>query len=250
MTRASLVLAALLFAVPTFAQTTVAGDWELTIQSPTGTRSMPLTLKQEGETVTGLFKGPQGELPVKGTFIGDELKFDFSIPIQGSSIDISMSGKVANETVSGTAQFGGFGEGPFTMKRPDQTASATATPAPTPTDPGAAVPTTTDPPVPAGLAGGKWDVTIKTPGGDFPATANFTEDGGKLTGTFGSQMGEVPVIGTIEGKALKLSIVAKTPQGEITVELSGDVDGDSIVNGKADIAGMGQMEWTAKRAKQ
>jgi hypothetical protein len=250
MTRASLVLAALLFAVPTFAQTTVAGDWELTIQSPTGTRSVPLTLKQEGETITGMFKGPQGELPVKGTLIGDELKFDFSIPIQGSSIDISMNGKVANDAVSGTAQFGGFGEGPFTMKRPDKAAATSTTTPPTPANPGAATPTTTDPPVPAGLAGGKWDVTIKTPGGDFPAVANFTEDAGKLSGTFSGQMGEVPVTGTIEGKALKLSMVAKTPQGDITVELSGDVDGDSIVNGKADIAGMGQMEWTAKRAKQ
>src|SRR5262245_45105287 len=247
MTRASFVLAALLFAVPTFAQTTVAGDWELTIQSPTGTRSVPLTLKQEGETVTGMFKGPQGELPVKGTLVGDDLKFDFSIPIQGSSIDISMSGKVANDAVSGTAQFGGFGEGPFTMKRPDKAAAA-----PTTADAAtaAATPTTTEPPTPAGLAGGKWDVTIKTPGGDFPATANFTEEGGKLTGTFGSQMGEVPVTGTIEGKALKLTMMAKTPQGDLTIELSGDVDGDSIVNGKAEIAGMGQMEWTAKRAKQ
>ena len=36
----------------------------------------------------------------------------------------------------------------------------------------------------------------------------------------------------------------------MTVVLTGDVDGDSIVNGKADIAGMGQMAWSAKRAKQ
>jgi hypothetical protein len=237
MTRATLVLAALLCAAPTFAQTTVAGDWSLTIQSPTGTRTVPLTLKQDGEKITGMFKGPQGELPVEGTLIGNELKFAFAIPIQGQSLDISMTGKVEGEAVNGTAQFGGFGEGPFSMKRPEQVVEA-------------AIPTTTDPPVPAGLVGGKWDVTIKTPGGDFPATANFIEDAGKLTGTFGSQMGEAPVTGTVEGKALKLTLTAKTPQGDLTVELSGDVDGDSIVNGKAEIAGMGQMEWTAKRAKQ
>src|SRR6185295_10299406 len=164
MTRASLVLAALLFAAPTFAQTSVAGDWNLTIQSPTGTRTVPLTLKQDGEKVTGMFKGPQGELPVEGTLVGSELKFAFAIPIQGQSLDISMTGKVEGEAVNGTAQFGGFGEGPFSMKRPEKTVEA-------------AIPTTTDPPVPAGLAGGKWDVTLKTPGGDFPAIANFTEDG-------------------------------------------------------------------------
>src|SRR6267378_2871990 len=234
MTRASLVLAALLLAVPSFAQTTVAGDWELTIQSPTGTRTVPLTLKQDGEKVTGMFKGPQGELPVEGTLVGDELKFAFAIPIQGQSLDISMTGKVAGEAVTGTAQFGGFGEGPFTMKRPEKTAATTTSSA-----------TTT-----AVGAAGKWDVTLKTPGGDFPATATFTEERGKLTGTFGSQMGEVPVTGTVDGKALKLTMVAKTPQGDLTVDMSGDIDGDSIVNGKAEIAGMGQMEWTAKRVKQ
>src|SRR5262245_2294652 len=239
MTGMSLVLAALLFAAPAFSQTSVAGDWTLTIQSPTGTRTVPLTLKQDGEKITGMFKGPQGELPVEGTLVDNELKFAFAIPIQGQSLDISMTGKVEGEAVNGTAQFGGFGEGPFSMKRPEPEKVVEA-----------AIPTTTDPPVPAGLAGGKWDVTIKTPGGEFPATANFIEDAGKLTGTFGSQMGEVPVTGTIEGKALKLTMIAKTPQGDLTVELSGDIDGDSIVNGKAEIAGMGQMEWTAKRARQ
>jgi hypothetical protein len=91
---------------------------------------------------------------------------------------------------------------------------------------------------------------VKTPGGELPASAMLTEDGGKITGTFGSPMGEVPIIGTIEGKALKLTVEAQTPQGAMTVILTGDIDGDTILNGKAEIAGMGQMEWTAKRAKQ
>jgi hypothetical protein len=90
---------------------------------------------------------------------------------------------------------------------------------------------------------------LKTPGGDFPASATLTDQGGKVSGTFGSQMGEVPVNGTVEGKALKITMVAQTPQGSMTVVLTGDLDGDSIVNGKADIEGMGQMEWTAKRIK-
>src|SRR6267378_1806752 len=250
MTRASLVLAALLLAVPSFAQTTVAGDWELTIQSPTGTRTVPLTLKQDGEKVTGMFKGPQGELPVEGTLVGDELKFAFAIPIQGQSLDIAMTGKVAGEAVTGTAQFGGFGEGPFTMKRPEKTAATTTTGTTTTSTDAAATTTTSSATTTAVGAAGKWDVTLKTPGGDFPATATFTEERGKLTGTFGSQMGEVPVTGTVDGKALKLTMVAKTPQGDLTVDMSGDIDGDSIVNGKAEIAGMGQMEWTAKRVKQ
>ena len=45
-------------------------------------------------------------------------------------------------------------------------------------------------------------------------------------------------------------MVAQTPQGELNVVMTGDLDGDAIVNGKAEVAGMGQMEWSAKRAKQ
>ena len=52
-----------------------------------------------------------------------------------------------------------------------------------------------------------------------------------------------------EGKAIKISMVAKTPQGDMNVEMTGDLEGDSIVNGKAEVTGMGQMEWTAKRVK-
>ena len=41
---------------------------------------------------------------------------------------------------------------------------------------------------------------------------------GKVSGTFGSQMGEAPVAGTIEGHAFKLTMTAQTPQGAMEVQ--------------------------------
>ena len=245
MTRTGLVLAALLLAAPAFAQTNVAGDWNFTIVSPQGTNTMKVNLKQDGEKVSGVIKGQAGELPMTGTLTGNDLKLGFAVPFQGQSLEIGLAGKVEGSAIAGTADFGGFAQGEFSAKRPDAAETTTAPPATTSTTEAAAAATTT-----AGGITGKWDVTLKTPGGDFPATANLAEDGGKLTGTLGSQMGEAPVTGTIEGKVLKLTLVAKTPQGDMTVDMSGEIDGDSIVNGKAEIAGMGQMEWTAKRMKQ
>jgi hypothetical protein len=99
----------------------------------------------------------------------------------------------------------------------------------------------------AGAAAGTWEVTLKTQGGDLPITATLTDDAGKITGKMTTLMGELTLEGTIEGKTLKLSTVARTPQGEIPVSLTGDVDGDAIVNGKASFGGLGQGEWTAKR---
>ena len=184
------------------------------------------------------------------------MKFAFSFPVDGQPLLITMTGKVDGDAITGKADFGGFAEGDWSAKRakPAAAAAATTTPATTTTE------TTTSPShrlrrrrastTTAGVGyGGKWDVMVKTPGGDFPATANFADEGGKLSGTFGSQMGEVPVTGTVEGKSMKLTMDAQTPNGNMTVVLTGDLDGDAIVNGKADIEGMGQMEWTAKRIK-
>jgi hypothetical protein len=253
MVRARLILLAIVLFVPglAFAQTNVAGDWDVTIQSPQGTNTVLVTFKQDGEKVSGIFKSPQGELPFEGgSLTGSDLKFAFTINVQGNSLIISMAGKVEGESMTGKADFGGFGEGDWSAKRAVAATTTTAPTAPPATPPA----TTTAPPPPAAGstagAGGKWEVTLITPGGEFPATATLTDAAGKLTGTFGSQLGEVPVTGTLEGKALKMTMVAQTPQGEMTVVMTGEIDGDSIVNGQAEIAGMGTMPWSAKRAKQ
>jgi hypothetical protein len=143
-------------------------------------------------------------------------------------------------------------EGDWTAKRAaTTTASTTASSSSTTTTTTTTNTTTTTSTTTAGSFAGKWDVMLKTPAGDFPASATITDDGsGNLKGTFGSQMGEVEVAGTAAGNALKIEMTAVTPQGPMKVVLTGDLQGDEIVNGKADVEGMGQMEWSAKRVKQ
>jgi len=239
MKTAIFVLAALLTAGTASAQTSISGDWDMTIQSMQGTNSVRVTFKQDGEKISGMFKSPMGELPFEdGTLTGNDLKFGFSLPIQGQPLEITMIGTVDGSSIAGKAQFGGFGEGEWTAKRVEETAAAPADPAPTPAPATAAVAT--------GI-GGQWDVTVKTQMGDIPISADLTETAGTVTGTLVGPAGPVDVNGTFDGNALKLSFVAKTPQGDIPIEMSGELTGDSIVNGKADFGGLGQGEWTAKR---
>lgn len=246
MNRTTLVLAALfaLVALPARAQTSIAGDWDVTIQSAQGTNSVQVTFKQDGAKVSGLFKSPMGELPFQdGTLDGNDLKFGFSIPIQGQALDVTMTGKVEGSTISGKAQFGGFGEGDWTAKRIEAaTAAAAPAPAAAAAAPAAAAISAT------GLSG-KWDLTLRTQMGDLPITADFAEAAGKVTGTIVGPMGPVDVSGTFAGNALKLEFTARTPQGDIPVSMSGELTGDAIVNGRAEFGGMGQGEWTAKRTK-
>jgi len=244
--KSTLLALSLLIASPVFAQTDITGDWDVTVNSPQGSNTTPVSFKQEAGKVSGMFKSPQGTLPFEGgTMTGNDLKFTFTINVQGMELPITLTGKVEGETMTGKADFGGFAEGDWSAKR---TGAASATAAAAPAAPAAAAPATA---AVAGVGfGGKWDVMMKTPAGDMPANATLSDDNGKLTGTFGSQLGEVPVSGTAEGKMLKLTLVAQTPQGELTVTMTGDLDGDNIVNGKAEVSGLGQMEWSAKRIKQ
>ncbi len=229
------------------AQTSVAGDWELTINSPQGSRTAPLSLKQDGEKITGMFKSQAGELPVEGTITGRDLKLAFTINFQGQPLPITMSGTVDGEAIAGKANFGGFAEGDFSGRRAGAATAAAPSEPPAPVPVSDPSPTPATPSAVAGGAAGTWDVTLKTQGAEFPITATLTDEGGKIAGKMTSHLGEVTLEGTLEGRTLKLSMIARTPQGEIPVLLTGDVDGDAIINGKAVFGGLGQGEWTAKR---
>jgi hypothetical protein len=220
-----------LLAVPAAAQNNLTGDWDMTIQSPQGTNTVKVTLTQDGETVSGRITSQIGELPVTGALTGDDLKIAFTLPIQGQSIDIVMTGKVEGPTLAGKVQFGGFGEGDWTATRAEAAESAAAAkPAGAP-----------------GGASGEWDLTFKTPKGDVPATATINQDGGKLSGTLSSQMGEGPVTGTLEGTSLRVTSNVITPRGTLPVKMKGNIEGNAIANGKAKIKGIGTMKFTAKK---
>jgi hypothetical protein len=220
-----------LLAAPAAAQMNLTGDWDMTIQSPQGTNTVKVTLTQDGETVSGRVTSQLGELPVTGALTGDDLKIAFTLPIQGQSIVIVMTGKVEGPTLAGKVQFGDFGEGDWTATRAEAAESAAA-----------AKPTGAP-----GGASGEWDLTFKTPKGDVPATATINQDGGKLSGTLSSPMGQAPFTGTLAGTSLRVTSNLITPRGTLPMTMKGDIAGDAIANGKAKIKGVGKMKWTGKR---
>src|SRR5207302_8807718 len=85
----------LLAAAPGFAQTNVTGDWDVTINSPQGANTIHVTFKQDGEKLSGLLKGQAGELPFQyGPVVADDPKFSFTIPMQGTTSGIMVTGTV------------------------------------------------------------------------------------------------------------------------------------------------------------
>jgi hypothetical protein len=94
---------------------------------------------------------------------------------------------------------------------------------------------------------GTWD--LSAPGRDGnPVTQTLTlqQDGTKLTGTMKGQRGEAPVTGSVSGNNINFSVTRTTPNGEMKLEYTGTVSGDSM---KGTLAVMGNnVDWTAKRS--
>ena len=112
-------LLALSLALPAMAaaQANVSGPWEVTIDSPQGAMSIDADLKQDGEALTGMITSPMGNVELKGTFKNNELAFSYSVPLQGQNLDITMTGKLAGDTIDGLVTIAGLGEVPWKAKR-------------------------------------------------------------------------------------------------------------------------------------
>ena len=235
-----------LLAAPAAAQIDLTGDWDITIVSSQGTNTVKVTLTQDGEKISGLFKSPMGVLPVTGALTGGQLTLALSIPIEGQSVDIVITGKVEGPTLAGKVQFGDFGEADWTAKRAEAAESPTT---PKTTTAGTSG-TVARPAEVRGGASGEWDLTLKTPNGHLQATATINQDGEKLSGTLSSQMGVAPFTGTLQGTSLRVTSNVITPRGILPVTMTGAIAGNATATGKAKIKGIGTMKWTAKKRQQ
>jgi hypothetical protein len=243
--KASLAAASLVLSLAStaFAQNSVAGAWEITVDTPQGANASTLTLKQDGDKLTGDLASGMGSTPVTGTFSAGTIAVIANIDVQGTTLQLGINGQVDAETMSGSVKFGDFGEFPFKGKRAGSGAAAGAPAAAPASAPAAsAAGSATD-------ATGKWDIVITLEGvGEFPVQADFKQDGGKITGTFSGPGGDVTLQGTMTGPALKLEFEVDTPQGKMPVVMTGDLTAAGFT-GKATLAGMGEANWKGTRAK-
>jgi hypothetical protein len=225
------------------AQSNPAGAWDITIETPQGANSVTLTLKQDGDKLTGDLDSQMGSTPVTGTFSAGAVALIANIEIQGNSLQLGINGKMDADALNGSVKFGDFGEFPFTGKR----AGTAATPAPAAAPAASAAPAATS--AAGSDASGKWDVVLMIAGaGEFPVTADLKQDGAKVTGILSSQAGDVAVTGTMTGTSLKLEFVAVTPQGPLPITMTGEL-GPAGFTGKASLAGMGEADWKGTRGK-
>lgn len=89
------------------------GTWSLEVDTGQGTGTPTFILKQDGEKISGQYKGMFGEAPVAGTIKGNEIAFSVDITIEGNSARITYTGTIEKDTMKGKVKFGDLAEGTF-----------------------------------------------------------------------------------------------------------------------------------------
>jgi hypothetical protein len=96
----------------------ITGVWNFAVETPGGSGAPVFTLKQDGENVTGTYKGQLGESAVTGTVKGSDVKLTIKVSPQGEEMTITYTGKIdGKDSMSGKANFGSLGEGTWTAKK-------------------------------------------------------------------------------------------------------------------------------------
>src|SRR5215467_15225244 len=106
-------------AVVAQAPVNVTGKWIFTVETSAGAGMPTVTLKQDGEKLTGHYSSQNfGEVDLTGTVKGTAINFMFGADVQGTHLDVSYSGTIeGKDSMKGKVNLGGLGEGTFTARR-------------------------------------------------------------------------------------------------------------------------------------
>lgn len=91
----------------------IDGKWNLTIKTPMGDQTGVLTLKQEGDALTGEMSGAAGATPIEnGAVEGDTLKWHAKVT-SPMPITLEFEGKEEGGNLAGSVKLGAFGTSTF-----------------------------------------------------------------------------------------------------------------------------------------
>jgi len=100
------------------AQADLSGVWELTVMTDQGDQLLTITVIQDGQDLTATGDaGEFGAIEMTGTIDGVNVRLAWELDLQGTPLDIVFTGILADGVISGSADFGGMGEGEWTAKR-------------------------------------------------------------------------------------------------------------------------------------
>lgn len=221
---------AMMTAASVAAQSPAAGEWDVAMNTPGGTRNFKMKLKVDGEKLTGEVGRDTGTLPLTGTAKGNDIQFSYTVKYNDNDLVLTMTGKIDGDAIKGTVSFGGMAEDEWSAKRSGAAAVTAAAAAAS----SAKVDVT-----------GAWDVEVQTDQGSGNPAFTLKQEGEKLTGNYKGLLGESALTGTVKGDKIEFSFKV-SGQVEGTVTYTGTTDGKTM-KGKVSLAGVGEGTFSGKK---
>ena len=96
--------------------------------------------------------------------------------------------------------------------------------------------------------GGVWEILLDTQTGETVWTATFEQDGGTLSGEvdIGDRM-ILPLTGTVDGAAIEFEFIVPDLDGDMPINLSGEVEGSTIRGDEGSFIWYGAGRWTGTK---
>ena len=96
----------------------LTGKWLFAVETSAGGGTPTITLKQDGDKLTGHYTGQLGESDLTGTVKGQEVTFTFCVEVQGTALVCTYAGNIENkDSLKGTVKIAPLGDGTFTATR-------------------------------------------------------------------------------------------------------------------------------------
>ena len=95
----------------------VAGQWQLALEIGSITGRPTIELKQDGEKLTGTYRGRYGASPIEGSLKDNQIGFTVTMNAEGQQTSGHFAGVVDGDAMSGTVEFEGAGEGTWSATR-------------------------------------------------------------------------------------------------------------------------------------
>jgi hypothetical protein len=101
------------------AKINLTGKWVFTVETTAGTGTPTVTLRQDGEKLTGHYSSTNlGEADLTGTVKGQSVNFTFEGNVQGNAVPVTYAATIeSKDAMKGTIDIGGVATGTFTGKR-------------------------------------------------------------------------------------------------------------------------------------
>ena len=92
---------------------TVDGTWDVTTNTPMGAQKGTLTLKTDGDSLSGTMSGAQGTAEIKDPAVnGNDVSWKLEIT-SPMPMTLEFSGSVDGDSISGNVKLGSFGNATF-----------------------------------------------------------------------------------------------------------------------------------------